>query len=107
MEARAPLSYDDYTVGWMCALPLETAAAKLMLDETPPLLPRLPMDQNPYIFGSIGEHNVVIATSLGGAYGNISAATAGVQLLSSSVSSASVSLSVSAGEYRAAIRIFD
>jgi nucleoside phosphorylase len=41
------------------------------------------MDQNTYIFGSIGEHNIVIASLPPGAYGNISAATVGMQLLSS------------------------
>lgn len=61
-------SHDDYTVGWICALPVETAAAKLMLDEIHPPLPRVPMDQNAYIFGSIGEHNVVIASLPTGAY---------------------------------------
>ncbi|KAJ5823330.1 hypothetical protein N7447_005670 [Penicillium robsamsonii] len=76
-------SHDDYTVGWICALPVETAAAKLMLDNIHPLLPRLPMDQNAYIFGSIGEHNIVIATLPTGAYGSTSAATVGMQLLSS------------------------
>lgn len=32
------LSHDDYTVGWICALPLEMAAAKAMLDLTHPKL---------------------------------------------------------------------
>jgi nucleoside phosphorylase len=41
------------------------------------------MDQNSYIFGSIGEHNVVITSLPTGAYGNVSAATVGIQLLSS------------------------
>lgn len=82
MDARTRLR-DDYTVGWVCALPVETAAARLMLDEIHPPLPRLPMDQNAYIFGSIGEHNIVIASLPVGAYGNISAATVGMQLLSS------------------------
>ncbi|KAH1419519.1 hypothetical protein KXX32_008710, partial [Aspergillus fumigatus] len=76
-------SHDDYTIGWICALPVETAAAKLMLDKIHPPLPRLPMDQNTYIFGSIGEHNIVIATLPTGVYGNTSAATVGMQLLSS------------------------
>ncbi|CAI7653531.1 unnamed protein product [Penicillium palitans] len=75
--------HDNYTVGWICALPVETAAAKLMLDEIHPPLPRLPMDQNAYIFGNIGEHNVVITTLPTGAYGTTSAATVGMQLLSS------------------------
>ncbi|KAJ5389767.1 uncharacterized protein N7496_000835 [Penicillium cataractarum] len=76
-------SHDDYTVGWICALPVETAAAKLMLNEIHPPLPRLPMDQNSYILGSIGEHNIVIASLPTGAYGTTSAATVGMQLLSS------------------------
>ncbi|CAG8109765.1 unnamed protein product, partial [Penicillium nalgiovense] len=83
MEARVQLSHDDYTVGWICALPVETAAAKLMLDKIHPPLPRLPMDQNTYILGNIGQHNIVIATLPGGAYGSTSAATVGMQLLSS------------------------
>jgi nucleoside phosphorylase len=82
MDARTR-SHDIYTVGWICALPVETAAAKLMLDKIHPPLPRLPMDQNTYIFGNIGEHNVVIASLPTGAYGNTSAATVGMQLLSS------------------------
>ncbi|KAH0591637.1 hypothetical protein MHUMG1_10629 [Metarhizium humberi] len=83
MEARIPLSNNDYTVGWICALPVETAAATLMLDKIHPLLPRLPMDDNTYILGSIREHNVVIASLPSGAYGHTSAATVGMQLLSS------------------------
>ncbi|KAF3398126.1 Nephrocystin-3 [Penicillium rolfsii] len=82
MDARTR-SPDDYTVGWICALPVEAAAAKLMLDKIHPPLPRLPMDQNAYIFGNIGEHNVVITTLPTGAYGTTSAATVGMQLLSS------------------------
>ena len=82
MDARTR-SHDDYTVGWICALPVETAAAKLMLDKIHPPLPRLPMDQNAYILGNIGEHNVVITTLPTGAYGTTSAATVGMQLLSS------------------------
>ncbi|KAE8410190.1 nucleoside phosphorylase domain-containing protein [Aspergillus pseudocaelatus] len=76
-------SHGDYTVGWICALPVETAAAELMLDEIHPPLPHLPKDQNTYIFGRIGKHNVVIASLPTGAYGNTSAATVGMQLLSS------------------------
>lgn len=82
MDARTR-SHDDYTVGWICALPVETAAAKLMLDELHPPLPRLPNDQNTYILGKIGEQNIVIASLPSGAYGNTSATTVGMQLLSS------------------------
>jgi nucleoside phosphorylase len=58
------------------------AAAKLMLDALHPSLPRPPTDQNTYILGNIGEHNIVIACLPSGAYGNISAATVAIQLLS-------------------------
>lgn len=83
MEPRIRLSYHDYSVGWICALPVETAAAKLMLDEEHPPLPRQATDQNTYILGRIGGHNIVIASLPSGAYGNTSAATVGMQLLSS------------------------
>ncbi|KAJ5517508.1 hypothetical protein N7527_009068 [Penicillium freii] len=83
MAARATLSHEDYTVGWICALPLEMAAAKLMLDAIHPSLPRSPTDQNTYILGNIGDHNVVIACLPSGAYGIVSAATVAMQLLSS------------------------
>ncbi|KAF3012740.1 hypothetical protein E8E15_004199 [Penicillium rubens] len=83
MAARATLSHDDYTVGWICALPLEMAAAKLMLDAIHPSLPRPPTDQNTYILGNIGDHNIVIACLPSGAYGIVSAATVAMQLLSS------------------------
>jgi nucleoside phosphorylase len=83
MAARTPLSHDDYTVGWMCALPLEMAAAKLMLDAIHPGLPLPATDQNTYILGNIGGHNIVIACLPSGAYGTISAATVAMRLLSS------------------------
>jgi nucleoside phosphorylase len=77
------LSHNDYMIGWICALPVETTAAALMLDKIHPPLPPLPMDKNAYTFGSIGEHNIVIASLPAGAFGNTSAATVGMQLLSS------------------------
>ncbi|KAJ5335793.1 uncharacterized protein N7506_005729 [Penicillium brevicompactum] len=83
MAVRTTLSHDDYTVGWVCALPLEMAAAKLMLDAIHPSLPSPSNDQNNYILGNIGEHNIVLACLPGGAYGIVSAATVAMQLLSS------------------------
>jgi nucleoside phosphorylase len=53
-----------------------------MLEKIHPPLPRLPMDQNIYILGSIGEHNIVIASLPIGVYPTTSAATVGMQLLS-------------------------
>ena len=57
-----PLRREDYTVGWMCALPIELAAPQEMLDEEHPDLERDPAghDENLYSLGSIGSHNVVI-----------------------------------------------
>lgn len=58
-------SYDDYTIGWICELPLEMTVASGMLDETHPSLPALKGDANSYTLGAIigpaGKHNVVIA----------------------------------------------
>lgn len=73
MAARATLSHDDYTVGWICALLLEIAAVKLMLDVIHLSLPRPPTDQNTYILGNIADHNVVIACLLSGVYSIVSA----------------------------------
>jgi nucleoside phosphorylase len=55
------LRHADYKVGWICALPVEGAAAVAMLDETHSPLPQAPSDDNSYILGRIGHHNVVIA----------------------------------------------
>ncbi|KAL4935838.1 hypothetical protein BDV06DRAFT_118514 [Aspergillus oleicola] len=75
------LSHDDYTVGWVCALPLEMTAAIAMLDETHPELSRPDTDQNAYALGSIAGHNVVIACLPTGIYGTVSAATVMSQML--------------------------
>lgn len=69
------LTHDDYTVAWICALPVEMAAAKVMLDEIHPLLPQPKTDHNAYSLGSISGHNVVVACLPSGVYGITSAAT--------------------------------
>ncbi|KAE8357567.1 hypothetical protein BDV27DRAFT_164399 [Aspergillus caelatus] len=66
-------THDDYTVAWICALPLEMAAAKVMLDEVHPPLPQPETDHNVYTLGRVSSHNVVIACLPGGVYGTISA----------------------------------
>lgn len=78
MDTRA-LSHDDYTVGWICALPLEMAAAELMLDAIHPGLP-CPAGLNTYTLGNIGEHNIVIACLPSGAYDTMSSAMVAMQL---------------------------
>ncbi|KAJ5700536.1 hypothetical protein N7536_003549 [Penicillium majusculum] len=79
----AAKNHDDYTVGWICALPLEMAAAQVLLDELHEDLPELANDHNAYTFGRIGKHNVVIACLPYGQYGIASATSVAVQLLSS------------------------
>ncbi|KAK1982789.1 ankyrin repeat-containing domain protein [Colletotrichum cereale] len=68
-HARIYLSHEDYTVGWVCALPSEMAAAKSMLDIVHKPLPMNPNDTNHYVFGSINHHNIVIVCLPSGQYG--------------------------------------
>ncbi|KAJ5639366.1 purine and uridine phosphorylase [Penicillium longicatenatum] len=61
MAARNPRSRGNYTVGWICCLPIELAAAQMMFDAIHPPLPQQPNDQNVYVLGSIGRHNIAVA----------------------------------------------
>uniref|UniRef100_A0A093VJV3 5'-methylthioadenosine/S-adenosylhomocysteine nucleosidase n=1 Tax=Talaromyces marneffei PM1 TaxID=1077442 RepID=A0A093VJV3_TALMA len=70
----------DYRIGWICALPLELAAAQAMLDRTHPQLPNAAADRNNYILGSIGAHNVVITCLPAGVYGTTSATATAIQM---------------------------
>ncbi|KAK6529070.1 hypothetical protein TWF694_004288 [Orbilia ellipsospora] len=72
-----------YTIGWICALPLEMTAALAILDKRHPVVPQHPSDSNTYQFGQIGEHNVVIACLPPRMFGVVSAATAAAQMLRS------------------------
>jgi nucleoside phosphorylase len=69
------LTCEDYTVGWVCALPHELAAAQEMLDDEhlPPA--HNAHDSNIYACGRVGEHNVVIACLPDGKMGTVSAAS--------------------------------
>ncbi|KAL7912200.1 hypothetical protein GGI35DRAFT_492155 [Trichoderma velutinum] len=75
-------THNEYTVGWVCALPKEQIAATAMLDQIHPSLPKPPTDSNIYTLGSIGKHNVVIACLPKGHIGNNSAATVAAQMVS-------------------------
>ncbi|KAJ0419523.1 hypothetical protein BJY00DRAFT_313912 [Aspergillus carlsbadensis] len=80
--AKRPLSVEDYTVGWICALPIELAAAQEMLDETHDRFDN--HDSNSiYTLGRIAEHNIVIACLPKGQMGTNSAATVAARLQSS------------------------
>lgn len=68
------LNHDAYTVGWVCALRCEVNASRVMLDEEHERLPRAPNDDNSYILGQVGKHNVVIAFPGAGVHGTEAAA---------------------------------
>ncbi|KAF9885862.1 hypothetical protein FE257_012334 [Aspergillus nanangensis] len=76
------LSHGDYTVAWICALPLEMAAAEVILEETHKTLPQSRADQNVYTLGKLSGHNVVIACLPCGVYGTTSSATVLTQMRS-------------------------
>ncbi|ENH66796.1 hypothetical protein FOC1_g10007452 [Fusarium oxysporum f. sp. cubense race 1] len=66
--------HDRYTVAWICALYIEMAAARAMLDEEHVDCPRQANDMNSYVLGSIKNHNVVIACLPTDQYGTNNAA---------------------------------
>ncbi|KAF3140311.1 hypothetical protein TWF703_003184 [Orbilia oligospora] len=79
-----PLDSRNYTVGWICALPVEMAAATAMLDEEHGKPTQQDShDKYTYTLGKIGQHNVVIACLPDGVVGTTSAAALGVQMRSS------------------------
>ena len=76
------LEPEKYTVGWICGLYTELAVAECLLDEThePPLC-RHTSDDNQYILGRMGPHNV-IASLPSGWVGAVSAGNLANQMLS-------------------------
>lgn len=80
MASRRRLRGGDYSVGWVCALPIELAAAQIMLDEEHEHLGQDVDDANIYTLGQIGEHNIVIACLPAGQMGTNSAAAVAVQM---------------------------
>ncbi len=75
------LTYGDYTVGWICALPVEQAAARAVLDLEHPRLAPIAGDPNRYRFGVIKGHNVVIACLPDGETGTNPAAAVATRML--------------------------
>ncbi|KAK2063232.1 ankyrin repeat protein [Colletotrichum caudatum] len=66
----------NYTVGWICAIPTEFAAARAFLDEQHPDPEAIAQnDNNTYALGTMGRHNVVIAVMPKKEYGIAAAAT--------------------------------
>ena len=71
---RTRRTADDYTIGWVCALPIEMAAAKCMLQTVHDSLENSPGDSNTYSLGSLHGHNIVIACLPMAGYGTNNAA---------------------------------
>jgi len=76
------LPREAYKVGWVCALPVELAAAQEMLDEEHDELEREgdDNDENLYSLGSIAGHNVAIVCLPAGRIGNNPAAVVATQM---------------------------
>lgn len=70
----------EYTVGWVCALPTELTAAQEMFDEEHPDLPSQDHDTNIYSLGRIGDHNIVLAALPAGQTGIAPATAAAMQM---------------------------
>lgn len=82
MAQQRVLAKEEYTVGWVCALPLELVAARHMLDEIhTPIQEQDVSDHNSYVLGSVGEHNIVVAGLPSGICGNTPAATVAKDML--------------------------
>ncbi|KAJ8110230.1 hypothetical protein OPT61_g6869 [Boeremia exigua] len=77
---RRRLDAAEYTVGWICALPVELAAAQVMLDEEHQTHEGL--DSTQYTLGCIGSHNVVLACLPAGQMGIGPAAFSASQTMS-------------------------
>jgi len=67
---------EDFTVAWICALPVELTAAEAMLDDDYEDI----NDDPQYKLGRIGRHNVVIVCLPAGQIGSNSATEAAVEL---------------------------
>jgi nucleoside phosphorylase len=82
MSTGNTILHEDYDVAWICALPLEMAAADVILDETYGRLPQSTNDENTYTLGKICGYNVVVTCLPAGVYGTIAAATVVSQMRS-------------------------
>ena len=89
---------DAFQIGWICALPIEAAAATEMLDEHFGILEEQDAaDSNTYTLGRIGKHYVVIACLPGGQYGTTSATTVANNMLRTFSKSLRIGLMVGIG----------
>lgn len=62
MKDMEEIPCDAYTVGWVCVTDPEHLAVQVLLDQEFEL-PTVPNDDNLYLVGRMGKHNIVIAKS--------------------------------------------
>lgn len=70
-----------YTLAWICALPLEMTAARMMLDDVHDEILHPCQDPNTYALGAIRRQNVVIACLPAMQYGTVKAAAVVTHLM--------------------------
>jgi nucleoside phosphorylase len=91
-------SKNEFQIGWICALPIEAAAAIQMLDENFGILQEQERaDTNTYTLGRIGRHHVVIACLPDGQYGTTSATTVVINMMRTFADSLRIGLMVGIG----------
>jgi hypothetical protein len=76
------VTHDDYTITWICALPLEAAAAHSILDRTHSPLPIPSTNLNAYQLDKLNGHYIIITSLPNSIYGKVSAATVGSRMRS-------------------------
>jgi nucleoside phosphorylase len=72
---------EEFTIGWLCALPAERAAAEAMLDEKYPVQPQLLRLLTVSTTGLIGPHKIVIASLPSGRVGTTPASCTAKEML--------------------------
>ncbi|EED23383.1 conserved hypothetical protein [Talaromyces stipitatus ATCC 10500] len=91
-------SKKEFQIGWICALPVEAAAAIQMLDENFGILQEQERsDTNTYTLGRIGRHHVVIACLPDGQYGTTSATAVSNNMIRTFADSLRIGLMVGIG----------
>ncbi|KAJ5312119.1 hypothetical protein N7508_002949 [Penicillium antarcticum] len=90
---------NDYTLAWICALPIELAAAKSLLDHVHNPLPQPATDRNIYTLGSLSGLNVVVVCLPSGVYGTTSATGRGVPTKNVDIRLGDVVVSTPTGTY--------
>ncbi|EHK41797.1 hypothetical protein TRIATDRAFT_295612 [Trichoderma atroviride IMI 206040] len=98
ITGRRTLTQDDYTIGWICALPFEYHVAREFLDEEhngPQDVS--PHDNNLYTLGRIGDHNIVIVAPPNGDGNGLSSTAVVIKCLLDSFFNIKVGLLVGIG----------